>query len=99
MPTYFKKGAALQPTEITECPDVTLGEPEICKGGMFHSNYVAFSITTMPMEWAVKRRFEDFAWLRNVLATAHCDYIVPVLPKEVNQGALNQELPKRKLYL
>jgi hypothetical protein len=54
---------------------------------------------TNPNDWSVKRRFEDFVWLRNMLTTLHGAHVVPTLPKEVNSGGLNQELPKRKLFL
>jgi sorting nexin-7/30/sorting nexin-8 len=66
---------------------------------MFSSAYCEFTLTTDPTGWEVARRFEDFQWLRNVLATLHPDILVPILPKEVNQGSLQQDLPKRKLYL
>ena len=99
---YTISGVALPETELSANNyelEVRLSEPSIKKGGMFSSSYAEFEVTTNPLGWSVKRQFADFAWLRSALATIHPDYIVPVLPKEVNQGALNQELPKRRTFL
>lgn len=54
---------------------------------------------TKPNTWAVKRRFEDFVWLRNTLATLYGGHVVPTIPKEVNAGGFDTGFPKRKFYL
>jgi sorting nexin-7/30/sorting nexin-8 len=96
---YYITGPAFQESVIPETAEITLSDPELVKAGFLQSDYVAFYIMTHPNEWSVKRRFDDFVWLRNVLTTLHGGYLVPSLPKEVNAGGLNQELPKRKLFL
>jgi hypothetical protein len=74
----------LEQTNLDEFCDVELSDPAVNKGGMFSSGFVVFNVTTNPLDWTVIRRFEDFTWLRNVLATIHPASVVPILPKEVN---------------
>ena len=96
---YFRDGIKLEATELNESCLISLSEGQIKKGGLFSKQYVSFNLTTDPTNWVVERRFEDFEWLRNTLHASYPDYMVPIIPKEVNQGSLTQELPKRKLYL
>jgi len=98
-PMYFRDGIKSEPTELTESCLVSLSEGQVKKGGLFSKQYVSFTLTTDLTNWVVERRFEDFEWLRNALHASHPDYMVPLIPKEVNQGSLTQEQPKRKLYL
>ena len=36
-------------------------------GGIFTSAYYIYNVVTEPLGWEVMRRYNDFAWLRDVL--------------------------------
>jgi hypothetical protein len=87
-PKEYRAGVEMPAAGIGEDCLVRFSEPRVVKGSMFTAAYAEFTLTTEPNGWQVERRFEDFVWLRNVLSTLHPDLLVPILPKEVNQGAL-----------
>ena len=96
---YFVTGPAQPENELTDTAEVWLSDPEVVKKGFFSSDYAVFFVMTKPNTWAVKRRFEDFVWLRNTLATQYGGHMVPSIPKEVNAGGFDTGFPKRKFFL
>ena len=45
--------------------------PTQVKGGIFSSSYVQYTVKTAPQGWTVKRRYNDFFWLRDTLQKLH----------------------------
>ena len=45
--------------------------PEHIKTGFFFTDYVQYTIKTSPLGCAVKRRYNDFYWLRETLEKFH----------------------------
>ena len=74
----------LPETELHEMCLVTLRESQMKKGGLFGITYISFTLITEDLGWKVDRKFKDFNWLRYVLHTCYPDYLVPLLPREVN---------------
>lgn len=96
---YSISGPTQPEGELTDAAEIWLSDPEVVKKGFFSSDYAVFFVMTKPNTWAVKRRFEDFVWLRNTLATLYGGHVVPTIPKEVNAGGFDTGFPKRKFYL
>lgn len=46
---------------------VHIGEPENVKGKGLKQSYTVYTITTMPYNWVVKRRYSDFEWFLKCL--------------------------------
>jgi len=40
-------------------------------GGIIPKSYVSYTVKTAPFGWVVKRRFNDFFWLRETLHKLH----------------------------
>lgn len=67
---YSKKNClAFQKTMLVDAKNVTIqiGEPETIKGKGLKQSYTVYTITTMPYNWVVKRRYSDFEWFLKCL--------------------------------
>jgi len=49
------------------------------KRGIFTAGYSQYMVKTEPLGWAVKRRFNDFFWLRNTLQKIHPGIFVSMI--------------------
>jgi hypothetical protein len=79
---------------------VRIGDYEKFSGGMFRSDYVMYEVQTEPFNWLVKRRYSDFAWLREVLIQEYSLSIVPpVAEKTFGKNFEDKFLLKRKSFL
>lgn len=43
-------------------------------------NYIAYQVTTKPFDYVVRRRFNDFVWLRETLVKEYPGWYIPPLP-------------------
>ena len=70
--------------EITTCENIQIkvGDFEKVEGKLFSKSYVTYLITTMPFNWKVKRRFSDFEWLQQILASHYNYCLIPPIPKK-----------------
>jgi len=48
-----------------------LFSPEAISTGIIPKSFVCYTVKTSPFEWVVKRRFNDFFWLRETLHKLH----------------------------
>ena len=46
---------------------VHIGEPETVKGKGLKQSYTVYTITTLPYNWVVRRRYSDFEWFLKCL--------------------------------
>ena len=49
---------------------------------LFSKGYITYSIVTMPFNWKVKRRFNDFEWFHQVLVNNYNYCLIPSIPKK-----------------
>jgi sorting nexin-8 len=79
--------------------DARVYNAEEVKKGMFSSKYVAYKIKTEPYGWDVQRRFNDFNWLRCILAREFpAYYIPPILPKTTKRKFEKYFIYKRMAF-
>jgi len=78
---------------------IKIGDPEHVKGGIFSNGYVQYTIKTEPFGWAVKRRFNDFFWLRETLVKAHPGVFIPPIPSKKSKNRFEEDVVRRRMYL
>jgi len=61
---------------------IEVGPFEKVGGKLFSKSYVTYLIITKELNWKVKRRFSDFEWLRQILATNYNYCLIPNIPKK-----------------
>ena len=73
-------------TNLSSCenPKITVGDPKKITQGFFqlYSSYIAYLVTTTPLDLKVRRRYSDFEWLRNTLIKLYPMNIIPSLKSE-----------------
>ena len=57
--------------------EIKVSEPQVEKGGIFTFSYSTYLIKTSPLNLEVRRRYNDFFWLYNILKTQFVNCIVP----------------------
>ena len=84
-----KKCKTLEPTEFFKHDklEITVSNPEKKEGGFFSKSYVTYMITTMPVQYKVRRRYTDFVWLRTTLLSHFPTNVIPPIPKKTRLGA------------
>jgi hypothetical protein len=50
------------------------------EGGMFSSNYITYTVISLPNNWDVKRKDSDFYFLRKSLTKQFPHILIPPLP-------------------
>jgi hypothetical protein len=68
-----------------------LFSPRKIKTSLFKNNYIAYEIRTKPFDYIVRRRFNDFMWLRNILVKEYPGFFVPPLPEKGVKRSFDQE--------
>ena len=68
--------------------EITVKEPKKVDNGFFSKTFVNFLITTNPININVRRKHEDFVWLRERLSILFNLNILPRLPKK---GKVNED--------
>lgn len=86
--------ALIAPFEESKLTDyhITVSDPEM-RGGTF-SKYVSYAISVtpkLPGVINVRRRFNDFLWLREMLCKFAPGYFVPPLPPKQALGRFNED--------
>lgn len=59
--------------------NISVINPEVITTSMV-SKHVVYNVTTEPMGFSVRRRYNDFAWLRDVLTAKYRGLYIPALP-------------------
>jgi hypothetical protein len=68
--------------------NITVSDPQTVGGGFASKGYTTYLLVSTPCIDGVRRRYSDFEWLREVLASRYHGQAVPMLPekKMLNQG-------------
>ena len=69
---------------------------EKIEGKLFSKSYVNYLITTMPLNFKVKRRFSDFDWLRQTIMNCYSYCLIPPIPSKTIIGDQFEESFLRK---
>ena len=78
------KCKAIPNNEITKCQNIEIKIPKFEKveGKLFSKSYVAYLIATSPLNWKVRRRFNDFEWLHQTLVNNYNYCLIPPIPNK-----------------
>ena len=78
----------IEKTPLSELDKITIkvDQPKKIEGGIFSKSYITYAITTEELNLSVRRRFNDFEWLRNILMTFFPQIIIPRYAKVKNAG-------------
>ena len=88
-PEYLK----CQKSETTELSkydniEINVKDPKRIYGGFFSKDFIVYLITTNPLKKSVRRKHDDFIWLRERLSIIYNLNILPRLPKK---GKVNED--------
>ncbi len=62
---------------------IKISQPKIVEGNFFTKSYLTYLVETNPFGFQVRRRFNDFLWLRDILKSLYINAIIPPLNKKV----------------
>lgn len=65
--------------------------PKRIRTGMFTNDYIAYLVRTKPFDYTVRRRFNDFVWLRNTLTKMYPGFYIPPLPEKGVKRSFEEE--------
>ena len=79
-----KKCSPCEVTDIgkSENVKIELSKPEKKEGGFFSKAYMTYLISTLPVQYKVRRRYSDFTWLRTALQNLFPANLIPPMPKK-----------------
>ena len=77
-------------TELSNCDEIEISvkEPKKVNNGFFSKAFINYLITTNPLNISVRRKHDDFTWLRERLSIIFNLNILPRLPKK---GKVNED--------
>ena len=77
-------------TDLGKCDNIEIlvTEPKKVDGGFFSKAYITYLITTNPIKANVRRKHDDFVWLRERLSIIFNMNFLPRLPKK---GKVNED--------
>lgn len=65
--------------------------PQKIKTGLLQKNYIAYQVVTRPFDYIVRRRFNDFVWLRDILQKEYPGFYIPPLPEKGLKRSFQEE--------
>jgi sorting nexin-7/30/sorting nexin-8 len=79
---------------------IKLSDPKKNPGGLFTTSYTTYLVVTEPLNYAVRRRFSDFEWLRELLVN-HLPgkHISPLPRKKYSDRFQESFVLKRQRFL
>ncbi|OMJ73770.1 hypothetical protein SteCoe_27481 [Stentor coeruleus] len=85
--------------ELSRMGDVKIlvCNPEIVDPGLFSSKYYQFVVNTQPVNWLVKRKIEDFLWIRDMLVNDFPGVYIPPIHKSSKSKLEEKGLYKRQV--
>ena len=92
----------LERTKLNEKEiNVLISNPTSVEGGVFGKSYVKYTVTTLPFNWKVERRYSDFDTLRKLIQKYYPSFYVPPLPikKLGNKRFTDSFIQKRMKFL
>ena len=86
----FLKCKKSETTELSNYDNIEIivNDPKKVSGGFFSKDFILYLITTNPLEKSVRRKHDDFIWLRERLSIIYNLNILPRLPKK---GKVNED--------
>lgn len=76
---------------------VVIPSSRLIKGGLFSANYTNYTVVTKPLDYRVERRYNDFFWLRTILAREYPGLYIPPIPKKSEGRNFEQEFLDRRI--
>lgn len=76
---------------------VVIPSSRLVKGGLFSANFTSYTVVTRPLDYRVERRYNDFFWLRTMLAREHPGLYVPPIPKKSEGRSFEQEFLNKRI--
>lgn len=73
---------------------ITVSEGQVKKGGMFSFSYATYKITVEPIGWNIRRKEEEFQYLRKYLWKAYPNQYIPPLimtSKKLTEHAIQKK--------
>lgn len=93
-----------KPCEVTDVGKsenikIELSKPEKKEGGFFSKAYMTYLISTLPVKYAVRRRYSDFGWLRTALQNHFPINLIPPMPKKnkISQDQFAEAFVQKRL--
>ena len=75
---------------------IKISQPKIVEGNFFSKSYVTYLVETNPFGFQVRRRFNDFIWLHDMLKQLYINAIVPpIYKKNYIYGLKDEQMEKR----
>ena len=80
---------------------IKISDPKVIEGNFFTKSYVNYLVQTEPLGYQVRRRFNDFIWLHDILKSIYINVIIPPLYKKNNYlyALKDYQIEKRIRYL
>ena len=84
----IKKCKPCESTDIGKSKNlsITISKPEKKGGGFLKKDFMTYLISTFPVSYKVRRRYNDFTWLRSALQNHFPGNIIPPMPKRNRFG-------------
>ncbi len=88
-------------TQITTTSNIQikLSFPEKIDGGIFSKSYISYLVETDPLNFTTRKRYTDFEWLRNILATQYIGCVIPPLCKKNFNDRFTEALVSKRSRL
>ena len=61
---------------------IKISQPKVVEGNFFSKSYITYLVETNPLGFQVRRRFNDFIWLHDILKSLYINAVVPPLNKK-----------------
>ena len=79
---------------------IKISQPKLVEGNFFTKSYITYLVETNPFGFQVRRRFNDFFWLHDILKSLYINAIIPSLyKKNYLYGIKDAQIAKRMRYL
>ena len=63
--------------------EITVSSPEKKNdGGFFSKDYITYLVSTTPVNYKVRRRYNDFSWFKEALLNLFSSNVIPALPRK-----------------
>ncbi len=67
--------------------EITVSNPEKKETGFIKKTHVSYLITTLPLNFKVRRRFSELSWFRQALINLFPTNLIPAIPRKSKFGA------------
>ena len=67
--------------------EITVSNPEKKESGFLKKTHVTYLITTLPINFRVRRKFSDINWFRQALLNSFPTNLIPAVPRKSKFGA------------